>query len=268
MSVGEIDLKKAATSLAPVPPLSAHEKRSEDSMGLDSTIHGILSDFKGELSQFDKDTTTPTDALDLRLPSSQRPPRLRMRSDEPITSISKPDIPPATSSPPLMKPNPTIVAYAPDTDEASIRQGRADPPEVILSGRSPPLTAAATRTFSHPQRPFPGAGNRPLGPRSVSSLNTSIEARDRLLGPRPSAASSEPSLLPARANAVSPHSTLSQQDLSTSTNQTLRRLQIDNLGSTDPEELEARGKECARRAWEEDEEFLAKERIAEWLGGM
>jgi hypothetical protein len=35
-----------------------------------------------------------------------------------------------------------------------------------------------------------------------------------------------------------------------------------------PEELEARGKECAKRAWEEDEDFLVKERIAEWLGGM
>jgi hypothetical protein len=40
------------------------------------------------------------------------------------------------------------------------------------------------------------------------------------------------------------------------------------LGPIDPEELEARGKECAKRAWEEDEEFLAKERIAEWLGGI
>jgi hypothetical protein len=40
------------------------------------------------------------------------------------------------------------------------------------------------------------------------------------------------------------------------------------LGPTDPDEVEVRGKECAKRAWEEDEDFLAKERIAEWLGGM
>jgi hypothetical protein len=43
---------------------------------------------------------------------------------------------------------------------------------------------------------------------------------------------------------------------------------ISKSGSIDPEELEARGKECAKRVWEEDEEFLAKERIAEWLGGV
>ena len=268
MSVGEVDLKKAtSSSLAPVPPPpSAHEKRSDESTGWDSTIRGILSDF----SRLDQDNTTPTDTLDLRLPSTsaQRPARLRMRSAEPAASASQPDSRQAASSPPpMMKPNPTIVAYAPDTDEASVRRGNADPPEVIVSGRSPPLAGAAYRSFTHPQRPFPGTGNRPLGPRSASSVHTPLEARDRLLAhPRstPTAISSEPSLL-ANANAVSPPlSALSQQDLS-STNLPFRRLPSDGLG---PEELEARGKECARRAWEEDEEFLVKERIAEWLGGM
>ncbi len=265
MSVSEVDLKKpTSSSLAPLPP-PAPEKRSEESMGWGSTIRGILSDF-------DQDTFTPTDTLDLRLPSTsaRRPARRRMRSAEPTVSVSKPDTRQATSSPPpIMKPNPTIVAYAPDTDEASIRQGSVDPPEVIVSGRSPPLAGATSRSFTHPQRPFPGAGTRPLGPRSASSVQASLEARDRLLArPRPTAFSSEPSLLPANANGVSsPPSALSQQDLS-STSQPFRRLLSDNLGPTDPEELEARGKGCARRAWEEDEEFLAKERIAEWLGGM
>lgn len=263
MSVGEVDLKKAtSSSLAPVlPPPSAHEKRSEESTGWDATIRGILSDF----SKLDQDNTTPTDTLDLRLPSTsaQRPARLRMRSAEPATSASQPDSRQATSSPPpMMKPNPTIVAYAPDTDEASVRQGNADPPEVIVSGRSPPLAGAGYRAFTHSQR---STGNRPLCPRSASSVHPSSEARDRLLAhPRPTAFSSEPSLLPANANAVSPSpSALSQQDLS-STNLPFRRLPSDGLS---PEELETRGKECARRAWEEDEEFLAKERIAEWLGG-
>ena len=259
MSVGEVDLKKAAnTSLAPVPPPpSAHEKRSDESTGWDSTIRGILSDF----SSLDQDNTTPTDTLDLRLPSTsaQRPARLRMRSAEPATSASQPGNRQAASSPPpMMKPNPTIVAYAPDTDEASVRRGNADPPEVLVSGRSPPLAGAAYRSFTHPQRPFPSTGNRPLGPRSASSVHT---AHTRST---PTAISSEPSLL-ANANAFSPSlTTLSHQDLS-STNLSFRRLPSDGLS---PEELEARGKECARRAWEEDEEFLVKERIAEWLGGM
>lgn len=266
MSVGEVDLKKAtSSSLPPVPPPpSAHEKRSEESTGWDSTIRGILSDF----SKLDQDDTTPTDTLDLRLPSSaQRPARLRIRSAEPATSASQPDSRQATSSPPpMMKPNPTIVAYAPDTDEASVRRGNAAPPEVIVSGRSPPLAGATYRAFTHPQRPFPVTGNRPLGPRSASGVRTSSEARDRLLAhPRSTACSSEPSLPQANANAVSSSlSALSQQDLS-STNLPFRRLPSDSLS---PEELEARGKECARRTWEEDEGFLAKEKIAGWLGGM
>ncbi len=182
LSVSEVDIKKAtSSSLAPVPPPpSAHEKRSEEeSTGWDATIRGILSDF----SKLDQDNTTPTDTLDLRLPSTsaQRPARLRIRSAEPVTSASQPDSRQATSSPPpTMKPNPTIVAYAPDTDEASVRRGNADPPEVIVSGRSPPLTGAGYRAFTHSQRPFTSTtstGNRPLGPRSVSNVHTSLEAR-------------------------------------------------------------------------------------------
>lgn len=34
----------------------------------------------------------------------------------------------------------------------------------------------------------------------------------------------------------------------------------------DDVELEAKGKELAQKCWDEDEEFLAKEKIAEWLG--
>lgn len=33
-------------------------------------------------------------------------------------------------------------------------------------------------------------------------------------------------------------------------------------------DLEARGKELASRCWAEDEEFLAKDKITEWLGGL
>jgi hypothetical protein len=36
----------------------------------------------------------------------------------------------------------------------------------------------------------------------------------------------------------------------------------------DDTELETKGKELARKCWEEDAEFLAKEKIAEWLGGQ
>jgi PH and SEC7 domain-containing protein len=279
MSVGEVDLMKApSSSLTPtMPPPSAREKRSEELVGWDSTMRGILSDFKGELSQFDQDTPAGTNMLGLRVAtgSSQQHPRSRIQSADPSSSAStrptRPDIRLATSSPPpTIKPNPTIVAYAPDADETGVRRGSIDTPDAIVPPRSPQLLAGSTiRASSYSQRPFPSAGTRPLGPRSASSMHPPSEARSRLLAhPRPTAFSSEPSLVPTSANTVTPPlSALSQQDLSTSPSQQFRQL-ISKSGPIGPEELEARGKECAKRVWEEDEEFLAKERIAEWLGGV
>lgn len=276
MSVGEVDHMKApSSSLAPaIPPPSAREKRSEELVGWDTTMRGILSDFKGELSQFDQDATPATNMLGLPVAtgSSQQQARSRIQSADPSSSVStRPDIRVATSSPPpTIKPNPTIVAYAPDVDETGVRRESVDTPDAVVPHRSPQLLAGSTiRASSYSQRPYPSAGTRPLGPRSASSMHPPSEARGRLLAhPRPTAFNSEPSLVPTSANtATPPLSALSQQDLSTSPSQQFRQL-ISKSGPIDPEELEARGKECAKRVWEEDEEFLAKERIAEWLGGI
>lgn len=272
MSVGEVDLKKATHStLATVPPPSSPlAKRSEDSMGWDSTIRGILSDFKGELSQLDQDSVV-TNTLDLRVPSApQHLIRPRKRTAEPTTpTATQPDTG-WTAPLPTLKPNPTIVAHAPDTDGVSVGREPMELPETIMSPRSTSLsTGGATRT-SHSQRPFLSAGTRPLGPRNASNTLTPSEQRDRLQAHhRPKPFNSEPSLVPANANVVSPpRSALSQQDLTAGPSQQLRRLPSDGLRPSEPEEVEGRGKECARRVWEEDEEFLAKEKIAEWLGGM
>ncbi|KAI9463546.1 hypothetical protein BJY52DRAFT_1252141 [Lactarius psammicola] len=262
MSVGEVDLK------------NAREKRSEDSMGWDSTIRGIISDFGKEPPRLDQ-ASTGADTLGLRVPSapSQHTPRLRMRSAEPTTTATtQTDIRQmASSPPPVVKPNPTIVAHAPDTEGVSVRGESTETPETSVSSRSPPLfTGTSMRAFSYSPRSFPSACSRPLGPRSASSAHTPSESRERLLvHPRPVAFNSEPSLLANNGSAIpSPLSAVSQHDLTTSPGQQLRRLPSDSLGPIDSEVIESRGKECARRAWEEDEGFLTKERIAEWLGGV
>jgi len=36
----------------------------------------------------------------------------------------------------------------------------------------------------------------------------------------------------------------------------------------DTEDMETRGKELASRCWNDNDDFLAKEKIAEWLGGQ
>ena len=62
----------------------------------------------------------------------------------------------------------------------------------------------------------------------------------------------------------------SQQDLSTN-DLVITKFSTSRSPSTKNEEtgdLRARGKELALRCWEEDEEFMAKDKIAEWLGGQ
>lgn len=48
----------------------------------------------------------------------------------------------------------------------------------------------------------------------------------------------------------------------------ISRTRSDDNSTLDPDEIEVKGKELATQAWNEDEGFLAKEKIAEWLGGV
>ena len=67
---------------------------------------------------------------------------------------------------------------------------------------------------------------------------------------------------------VAGQSTTSQQDLNHDL--ALRRFASNRSPSKAEEtaDLAVRGKELASRCWSEDEEFLAKDKIAEWLGGQ
>lgn len=61
----------------------------------------------------------------------------------------------------------------------------------------------------------------------------------------------------------------SQQDLSTN-DLVVNRFNYRPSPSKGEEaaDLDIRGKELASRCWAEDEEFLSKDKIAEWLGGQ
>jgi len=106
---------------------------------------------------------------------------------------------------------------------------------------------------------------------------------------RSTASNSEPSLLPAIDDArmcalrnaslktfafaltngmpiVSQRRRSSQQELSVN-DLALSRLPSSSQSSNiDDSKLEEQGKELARKCWDEDEEFLTKDKIAEWLG--
>lgn len=60
----------------------------------------------------------------------------------------------------------------------------------------------------------------------------------------------------------------SQQELSVNDLALARFPSSSHSSNMDEAELETKGKDLARKCWEENGEFLAKEKIAEWLGGQ
>ena len=61
----------------------------------------------------------------------------------------------------------------------------------------------------------------------------------------------------------------SQQDLTTNDLVSARfSLRSSPAKQEDTADLDNRGRELAFRCWTEDEEFLPKDKIAEWLGGQ
>ncbi|KZT72176.1 hypothetical protein DAEQUDRAFT_749597 [Daedalea quercina L-15889] len=241
MSVSDADLKKvmaAGQSAGPsTPARPSGEGRKPEKW--ERTLSGIISDFRGELSQFDSATE-----LDLRDPTTpaRRPAltALRAQSDGAAREDdARPTMKKNASSPATM-PNPTF---------------NVQPAEASTSAEptvSPPLRTASLQSTSHsPIRARSGSAN--AGSPRVSSLKYGPRSPQH----RSTASTSEPSLVPA---------------CDMGGEQITRLAPIrSSSGKTPGEEstdLDARGRELAERCWREDEDFLAKDKIAEWLGGQ
>ncbi|TFY70888.1 hypothetical protein EVG20_g2118 [Dentipellis fragilis] len=295
MSVGDVELKKAmaaASSATPLPPVK--DQKYEDTDGWDPAMKGLLSDF----SQLNPLSTS----LDLHVPST--PPRrsgssrAHAKADMPMPPPVRPDKPKhAASAPPALSLDTPIVTLDPasQTDESNV--GSHDSLLPVVPPRSSSLQTPPSRGRSGSNsigpRAFPSTiGHRPLGPRSPSTgthAYTGSRDSNRLwVQPRSTAFNSEPSLVPGRDGSSGeymrhsvqyeakptifvavppPLSAISQQDL---TFNAPRPFPSDTMttNSEDAVDLEAKGKDLATRCWDEDEEFLAKEKIAEWLGGV
>ncbi|KAH9858835.1 hypothetical protein C2E23DRAFT_880256 [Lenzites betulinus] len=139
-----------------------------------------------------------------------------------------------------------------------------------------------------PRSPPPRAG----GPSLHHAHSASRESNRLRVQHRSTASASEPSLIPERdegraseqlqtvravsspnrhvnARAVPGLAVASQQDLSTNDLVPARfPLRPSPAKHEDSTDLDNRGKDLATRCWEEDEEFLSKDKIAEWLGGQ
>ncbi|KAI0081910.1 hypothetical protein K474DRAFT_1655788 [Panus rudis PR-1116 ss-1] len=169
------------------------------------------------------------------------------------SSPNEPIVPPRTSS--LLQQSPG--SSSPIGTPGRSRSGSANAASPRTSGlrygpRSP--SGRSNLSIGHAPSPWKGEGNR-------------LRVQHRS-----TASSSEPSLVPARDDGrVQPvFGAASQQDLSTNDPARARRnfSHSPARNGEDNADIETRGKELAARCWAEDDEFLAKDKIAEWLGGQ
>ncbi|CAK5265616.1 unnamed protein product [Mycena citricolor] len=241
MSVSEVDVKKLVNTSA---------RRNEP---LDEGINGLLDDFEGQLSKL-----APAANFDLSDPSSPTP--AARRTSMPQRAKTEPARPTA----------PLLTLQLPQSDT------EADDADAIV----PPRTTSLQMPSRALTSPRMGGRQRasPLRTRSGQSFGASPggdggrgSGHLRILHGS-SASVSEPSLIPVGDNgrAFGPLYRTSQQDLSIN-DLTLTRASTPSHSPSrgeDSEEMDARGKELATRCWNEDEDFLGKEKIAEWLGGV
>ncbi|KAJ7262190.1 hypothetical protein B0H12DRAFT_1104695 [Mycena haematopus] len=226
MSVGEVELKKITAGVSDHPPFS-----------------GILDDFKDQINGL-----APAAPLDLRDPSTP----VRRTA---YTARSQTDPTPSTPLLTLQLPQ------SEDEDGAPIVPPRTTSLTQVPSSRDrePPRVAWHPPSALSPRRARNG---NPFG--SPSSQN-GTSPRLRIMQHGSSASISEPSLVPV--GDVSPKVYRSSQgDLSVNDLTLTRTPSNSPARGEDPEDMDTRGKELATRCWKEDEDFLGKEKIAEWLG--
>lgn len=302
--MSEVDMPGALTIKASSGRALAPKNEPDSSQALEKTLHGILSNFRGELSQLD---TTSTPGLELRDPSiPPRNPPGRSNTDGNSTSGRKPNEKCQYShDPKRYHSTPTVTVRLPHESEDKVLKtedpsssrnsptleaptgGSTPSPSPSLS--SPGMSASRRRSAVIP----PPLGSPARNGGTVRPVHGHSSSRElvRLRTHRSTASSSEPSLVPTpddtrlREQKVyfyfecvsqkklteSPTLTVgSQQDLTTGVQDLSlsRYASHQSLPAEEPSDIESRGKELAARCWAEDEEFLAKEKIAEWLGGL
>lgn len=205
MSVSDIDLQKLVIHNAPSSPAPTLPPKDGLAWESSTSLHGILSDFKGVLSQLDPDSGS---SLDLRDPSTptrrvaytrpktgdgQTPESTSVRSQR-VDSSKSPVLPPVPPSTPTIT-LPTRTSLDFDATDSSSPKGKVEPivpprtsslqtPSRSVSGAPPRV--AALRHGSSPLR-YKGYGNQ---------MQSSYRDMTRLRVQHNSAASSsEPSLL-------------------------------------------------------------------------
>ena len=250
-------------------------------------MKAVISDFHGVLSQLEHDPFSADTRLDLRDPSTpaRRAGYQRAKTDGVLSSSTTSSFDKSPRSPirpmSLMTP-PTL--SVPIAERPGSSPG--PPPSGVPRMQQPPLRnglsnpALSARLQAHEQltqQATPILNSPPQNRRDSSRLR---------IQHRSTASSSEPSLIGITGpnedrGCERTHSPAIVQTKTHTFAIVTFRASIHDLGanssptrfpsmrkSLSAEQEAEEGKRAAERCWQEDEEFLAKEKIAEWLGGM
>lgn len=220
MSVGEAELKAAMSASATITPLpTSKEIQGEDTH--DASLNGILSEFKGELSQLDPFSSSPLDLQDPSTPA--RVTAIRSQTDGPVLpsltlQAERPDFKKSASTP-NPSPNPIFTLERPTgIEEPFDRPSQSSTsdnlqvnpivPPRISSLQTPIRSASGPSRSTSPRAPASRHASSPLRTGYANSFNSSLHAQtpsrdhSRLrIQHRSTASSSEPSLIPVADDA-------------------------------------------------------------------
>ncbi|KAF8658264.1 hypothetical protein AX16_002040 [Volvariella volvacea WC 439] len=290
----------------PLPPRpDPPRKENPSTRSEDAGLNGIINDFRGELSQLDPISGSSLELKDPCTPA-RREQLWSNKSEVALPSIASQGHQPykkrrPTSSQPT---TPTLTLQLPSQtngEDVVEKDGASSPlPSPIVPPRTSSLqtsirSASGPTSLGSPRTQGMRNSVSPLrsrsGPTAALNPHASRDASLLRVLHRPTASNSEPSLIPnedvARSRELSrtrsirlvpstntlQSSTLVSQHTASQQDLTLNDLTLSRFSSNQTRvedeggDIESRGKEMARRCYEEDEEFLAKEKIAEWLGG-
>lgn len=187
VSDGDVDLKTAASTITPSRAAEIKRKNA-DPQWEDTTFHGILNDFKGELSQLDPVFESP---LDLRDPST---PSRRIRAQTDNTSGLQDE---QEDSETLYSTPSTPQSPGDDSESNSLQ------PSPIVPPRTTSLLTASNRSASGPAlgrttniRPLMTPVKARSGPTPNLAVHSPRESNRLRMQHRSTASSSEPSLIP------------------------------------------------------------------------
>lgn len=258
MSVSEVELKNAMATASSSTPLPAEKPRKRESLP-DTSLNGIMSEFHGQLSNLE---SPPSSNLDLHDPSTPaRRLAMRSRTEEPaIASIAEQRAKAFNDSP-----GPPTFVVQPPTSPAPIVPPRSS--SLLQTPRSPSSPAhSPVSAWKH--------GGQYSSSRRTQNIGAT-PSPGRLRVHHSSASSSEPSLIAlhedlrmrdrrssVRISTTRPPS----EDACSSREGGTSTARSDSPFGDDDVDPTVRGKTLAGRCWDEEEDFLARDKIAEWLG--